>query len=118
MPIDLGRVAQTALKAALDNKGSPSKVAQTALKSALDNGDSGSKDSPSSPDAKKPFLSTGQGMLLGAGAVTVARLLTGSRAREMFGSLEDRLQGTVGLDVGQETEEQNDEPELEEEPEA
>ena len=57
-------------------------------------------------------------MLLGAGAVTVARLLAGSRAREMLGSLEDRLQGTVGLDVGKETEEGHDEdydePEAEE----
>ncbi len=100
MAIDLQRTVRAALDAALKDAGSPP------------------------PEPKKPFLSTGRALLLGAGAMTAGRLLAGSRGHQLLGSLEERLEGAIGLDIGQEEEPEAEEDEdfedeeYEEEPEA
>jgi hypothetical protein len=69
MAIDTRRVIMAAVEAALDD------VMSAAPK----------------PDKKKRRLPAGRALLLGAGIVTAARVATGSKSRELLGSVQDRL---------------------------
>lgn len=60
------------------------------------------------PEPKKPHLSTGRAVLLGAGLATAGRALVSARGRDMVGSVRDRLEEHAGHD-----DEEYDEPEAE-----
>jgi hypothetical protein len=79
------------------------KVAKSALEQ------SGSQPPPPEPKQKKPMLSTGRAILLGAGLATAGQALVTARGRELVGSVRERLQDQDGQE-----EEQYDEPEAEE----
>ena len=49
----------------------------------------------SEPKPRKPHLSAGKGLLLGAGVVTVGRLAAGSKGQELFGSVQQRIEKYV-----------------------
>jgi hypothetical protein len=76
------------------------KMAADALKQ------SGSQPEPA-PEAKKPLLSTGKAILLGAGLGTAGAAVISARGRELVESLRDRVEG--------QEDEQSDEPEAGEE---
>jgi hypothetical protein len=84
------------------------KAAETALKQA---GSGGQTQAP--PEPKKPTLSTGRAVLLGAGIATAGGALLSSRGREMVGSVRERFADEH--DQGDEkSEEDYDEPEADE----
>lgn len=87
-------------------------VALKAAANALKQAGSGGQSQPP-PEPKKPALSTGKAILLGAGLATAGRALISSRGRDMVGSVRDRLQ-----DEHAEHEEDEYEDEFDEEPEA
>ncbi len=74
MAIDTRRVILAAVEAALDD-----------VMSAAP------KPGKKKKDKKKRGMPAGRAVLLGAGAVTAVRLATSSRAREMAGSVQERL---------------------------
>jgi hypothetical protein len=66
MPIDIHRVVQAAVQAALEDP------------------------APSSPP-KKARLSTGRALLLGAGLMTAGRIVVASHGRDVLAAIQDRL---------------------------
>ena len=83
-------------------------VALKAAANALKQAGSGGQSQPP-PEPKKPVLSTGHAVLLGAGLATAGRALFSSRGRDMVGSLRERLTEEPSGD------EEYDEPEDEQE---
>ena len=73
--------------------------------------------SQSEPKPRKPHLSAGKGLLLGAGVVTVGRLVAGSKGQELLGSLQQRIEEYVEEPEAEDEEDFEDEEESEE-PEA
>jgi hypothetical protein len=69
MPIDIGRIVVAAIEAATQPQQPPAPP----------------------PKSRKPRLSTGKAMLVGAGVVTAGRLIAGPKAREMLGSVQQRI---------------------------
>jgi hypothetical protein len=88
---------------AIDVRSIIREVAQNALQ--------GAQSPPPQPEPKKPHLTTPRAVLLGAGLFTAGRALTGSRGREMLGSLRERV-------AEPHDEEYDDQDEYDEEPEA
>ncbi len=86
-----------------DLKSAVLKAVENALKQSL----APSQPAPA-PEPKKPILSTGKAMLLGAGLATAGGGLISSRGRELVGSLRDRKEQTADGD------EDHEEPEAEE----
>src|SRR5947199_537151 len=87
------------------------------VRAALDAATQGS--SPQT-DQKKSHLPVGRTVLVGAGLVTAGRLVTGSRGRELLGSIQQRI---AALEAGHEDEdsdgaEASDDGQYEDEPEA
>jgi hypothetical protein len=78
MAIDTRRVILAAVEAALDD------VMSAAPKP-------GKKNKKDKKDKKKRGLPTGRAVLLGAGAVTAVRMAASPRARELAGSVQERL---------------------------
>lgn len=65
------------------------------------------------PEPKKPHLSTGRAVLLGAGLATAGRALVSARGRDMVESIRDQLAERAGHE-----DEDYDEPEAEDEEES
>jgi hypothetical protein len=78
MAIDTRRVILAAVEAALDD------VMSAAPKP-------GKKNKKDKKDKTKRGLPTGRAVLLGAGAVTAVRMAASPRARELAGSVQERL---------------------------
>ncbi|HEX8975006.1 MAG TPA: hypothetical protein VF781_00720 [Solirubrobacteraceae bacterium] len=79
------------------------KLAENALKQ------SGSAPQPP-PEPKKPVLSTGRAIVLGAGLATAGQALLSGRGRALMGSLRDRVEDQTGHE-----DEQYEGPEAEDE---
>lgn len=62
---------------------------------------------PAAPARKKPRLSGGRAVLLGAGLFTAGRFAMRGRGRDLLESLQDRLEG-VGVGVGGGSEPEDD----------
>jgi hypothetical protein len=86
MAIDLGRVVQATVEAA-------------------------TQDSPPKPEPKKPHLTVGRSILLGAGIVAAGRLIAGPKGRELFGSVQERIQDADWYEQDEEPEDFDDEEE-------
>jgi hypothetical protein len=70
--------------------------------------------SQSEPEPRKPRLSAGKGLLLGAGVVTAGRLIAGSKGQELFGSLQQRIEEFVEEPEAEDEEDVQDEEQSEE----
>jgi len=97
MPIDLQRVLEAAVKAAVEP---PVQAA------------------PVSRKTKKRRLSTGRAMLLGAGLVTAGRLVVNHKGQDILERVQQRIADPVGLDrepeEGVDYEDEVSEPEFDE----
>jgi hypothetical protein len=91
MPIDMRRVIRAAVDAALED--------------------------PVPRPRRKRRLSTGRGLLVGAGLLTAGKLAASSRGREVFGTLRDRVEDIEDRFLGSDDDLPLDEGELDEQEE-
>ncbi len=93
MPIDIRKALSAALEAATQQPQAPAPQ----------------------PEPRKPRLTTGKALLVGAGVVTAGKLVAGPKAREMFDSLQQRIEAAGAEPTEDQADEDFDEEDFDDE---